>query len=203
VGKASGDKLSGSGPRRLKRWLTRAHSKTPPVSTSTTLIGYSTERAPLIKAQETTSTNPPSTSEARNGRTEKYGLFLLDAGTALTQEVEARGSNAVDIVAVHGITGDAFDTWTHKDGSLWLRDFIPKDFPGARVFSYGYPAEVFCTLGKGTLDTYARSLLEGLRRERRKKEVRIFSTRILLGGEGERPPRNNIFVEILTSKTTI
>lgn len=81
----------------------------------------------------------------------------------------------MDIVAVHGITGDAYDTWTHDNGNFWLRDLVPKDLPGVRVFSYGYPAEVFCTFNTGNLDTYARSLLEGLKRERRKKEVRVTS----------------------------
>jgi len=61
------------------------------------------------------------------------------------------------------------------NGNFWLRDLVPKDLPGVRVFSYGYPAEVFCTFNTGNLDTYARSLLEGLKRERRKKEVRVTS----------------------------
>ncbi len=106
-------------------------------------------------------------------RTEKYGLFLLHSSISNIGDIEDEDTNHLDIVAVHGITGDAYNTWTHQNGTLWLRDLIPKDVPGVRVFSYGYPAEVFCTFGTGTLDTFARSLLEGLKRERRKKEVRI------------------------------
>jgi hypothetical protein len=77
----------------------------------------------------------------------------------------------LDIVAVHGITGDAYDTWTHDNGKLWLRDFLPEDFPGARVFSFGYDAEVFCSRSKGNIESFARSLLEGLTRERIEENV--------------------------------
>ncbi|KAH9208242.1 Alpha/Beta hydrolase protein, partial [Leptodontidium sp. 2 PMI_412] len=78
---------------------------------------------------------------------------------------------SLDIVAVHGITGNAYDTWIHGNGTFWLQDLIPKDLPGVRVFSYGYPADVFCTFATGTIDTFARSLLESLKRERRSKDL--------------------------------
>ncbi|KAH6712631.1 hypothetical protein BKA61DRAFT_485684 [Leptodontidium sp. MPI-SDFR-AT-0119] len=81
-----------------------------------------------------------------------------------------RVGNSLDIVAVHGITGNAYDTWIHGNGTFWLQDLIPKDLPGVRVFSYGYPADVFCTFATGTIDTFARSLLESLKRERRSKD---------------------------------
>jgi hypothetical protein len=101
-------------------------------------------------------------------RTGKYGLFLL---SPQSDAVEVEETFSLDIVALHGITGDAYDTWTHENGTFWLRDFLPKEFPGARIFSFGYPAEVFCTLGTGDLDSFARSLLEDLKCERRRKEV--------------------------------
>lgn len=84
---------------------------------------------------------------------------------------ESEENYLLDIVAVHGITGDAYDTWTHKNGKLWLRDFIPEDFPGARVFSFGYDAEVFCSRSEGNIESFARSLLEGLTRERLEEKV--------------------------------
>lgn len=78
---------------------------------------------------------------------------------------------ALDIIAVHGITGDAYDTWTHQNGALWLRDFLPKDFPGARVFSFGYDAEVFCSRNTGDIASFARTLLEDILRERQEEKV--------------------------------
>ncbi len=76
----------------------------------------------------------PSTSN----RIDKYGLFLLNPQTSHSDGVEAEETYLLDIVAVHGITRDAYDTWTHENGKFWLRDFVPEDFPGARVFSFGY-----------------------------------------------------------------
>ncbi|KAI1324880.1 hypothetical protein F5Y16DRAFT_379814 [Xylariaceae sp. FL0255] len=62
----------------------------------------------------------------------------------------------IDIVAVHGLGGDAFETWTALNGKLWLRDFLPQqledppedseygphDSKVARVMTFGYDASV-------------------------------------------------------------
>lgn len=117
-------------------------------------------------------TNPPSSEAA--GRTQKYGLFLLNPLSSPSDNANVGEPYSVDIVAVHGITGDAFDTWTDPNGKLWLRDFLPKDLPGIRVFSFGYAAEVVWSLGTGDLDTYSRSLLEALKGQRRGDEVSPF-----------------------------
>lgn len=143
-------------------------------SANTTSIEQQTGTVSSINVQQTAQVPPHSSALDRtNDHTEKYGLFPLHLPILPPGDVEDRETNSLDIVAVHGITGDAYDPWTDDNGNFWLRDLIPKDLPGVRVFSYGYPAEVFCTLGAGNLDTYARSLLEGLKRERRKKEVHV------------------------------
>lgn len=37
------------------------------------------------------------------------------------------------IVAVHGLGGDAVNTWTHpKSKAFWLKDFLPQQMPDAR-----------------------------------------------------------------------
>lgn len=79
--------------------------------------------------------------------------------------------NSLDIVAVHGITENAYDTWIHGNRTFWLQDLIPKDFLDVRVFSYRYPVNVFYTFAIGTIGTYIRSLLESLKGERRSKDV--------------------------------
>lgn len=106
-------------------------------------------------------------------KTEELGLRLIHIPNSVSDddEDEDRARNSLDIVAVHGITGNAYSTWTHDNGTFWLKDLIPKNLPGVRVFSYGYPADVFCTFATGTIDTFARSLLESLKRERRGKDV--------------------------------
>src|SRR5438034_11849508 len=37
---------------------------------------------------------------------------------------------APDIVAIHGINGHAYKTWTHENGAFWLQDFLPEQIPG-------------------------------------------------------------------------
>jgi len=40
--------------------------------------------------------------------------------------------------------GKSFSTWTDpKSGLMWLRDFLPKDIPTARISTFGYDAEIF------------------------------------------------------------
>jgi hypothetical protein len=69
------------------------------------------------------------------------GLFRLDGGESAAGESE---QYPVDIVAVHGLNGNCFTTWTHpRTGQLWLRDFLPSALPGCRVYTYGYPSRVF------------------------------------------------------------
>ena len=50
----------------------------------------------------------------------------------------------VDIVAIHGLNGNAISTWRHQpDGTVWLRDLLPNSLPGCRVYTYGYPSKIF------------------------------------------------------------
>ncbi|KFZ13482.1 hypothetical protein V501_03683 [Pseudogymnoascus sp. VKM F-4519 (FW-2642)] len=49
----------------------------------------------------------------------------------------------VDIVALHGLNGHREKTWTAANDVLWLRDLLPTDLPNARIFSWGYNADVF------------------------------------------------------------
>ena len=53
------------------------------------------------------------------------------------------------IVFVHGLGGDRVQTWTvgeEREGVFWPRDLLPKDFPTARILSFGYNADFahFC-----------------------------------------------------------
>lgn len=127
----------------------------------------------------------PSSSRDKGSESEKhekeYGLFPLHSEVSVKPDVDVP-PYCVDIVAIHGITGDAHETWTHANGKLWLRDFVPQNLPGARVFTFGYPADVFrSTDTGGNFDTWARQLLEWLTNVRRKEVIlKSPSTKILL-----------------------
>ena len=103
-------------------------------------------------------------------RTEKYGLFPMTPTDSSLNVSEVRSDYLLDIVAIHGITGDAYDTWTHENGCLWIRDWLPQDLPGARVWSFGYDAMLW-SRSQGNIESFARSLLNSLTRERMDNKV--------------------------------
>ncbi|KAH8587026.1 hypothetical protein B0O99DRAFT_527562, partial [Bisporella sp. PMI_857] len=86
----------------------------------------------------------------------------------------------VDIVAIHGITRDYERTWTHPEGALWLKDFLPNDLSVlTQVFSFGCNAQVKFSLSKARLDDFARSLLQALNIVRKGKACLINFTLIV------------------------
>ncbi|KAE8447059.1 hypothetical protein EG329_011194 [Mollisiaceae sp. DMI_Dod_QoI] len=87
-----------------------------------------------------------------------------------TNYTASEGQFPIDIIAVHGIDGGAHKTWTHSNNYYWLQDSLPKDFPGARVYSFGYPAEVYFSREKSQIADFARALLEEVKGERITKE---------------------------------
>ncbi|CUS12561.1 unnamed protein product [Tuber aestivum] len=63
-----------------------------------------------------------------------YGMHVLNP--------ERKDVN-VDIIAVHGLGGHAFHSWTHEPtNKMWLRDFLPHQVPRARIATFGYDARV-------------------------------------------------------------
>ena len=64
---------------------------------------------------------------------EQVGLFELSKSDT---------AKAVDVVAVHGLQGDAYKTWTHENHTLWLRDMLPTEVPSARIMTFGYESAV-------------------------------------------------------------
>ncbi|KAJ7290249.1 Alpha/Beta hydrolase protein [Mycena rebaudengoi] len=75
----------------------------------------------------------------------------------------------IDIVALHGLNGHAFDTWqyhSNDDCFMWLRDSLPEHFPGVRVLTYGYNANVISDVSTGRIRTFAETFLEKLKQER-------------------------------------
>ena len=76
------------------------------------------------------------------------------------------------IVAVHGLYGDALQTWTSdRSKALWLRDaeMLPKAAPNARILTWGYNADVHAFLGHTSSDRimqHAHTLVAQLQTDR-------------------------------------
>ncbi|KAH7073935.1 Alpha/Beta hydrolase protein [Paraphoma chrysanthemicola] len=76
------------------------------------------------------------------------------------------GENAaVDIIFVHGLTGNRRSTWTHGSSVFWPRDLLAIDLPKTRIFTFGYDADVarlFRTAGSNTIRDHGKSLAQDL-----------------------------------------
>jgi len=101
----------------------------------------------------------PSDKPVQALKGQRVGLF----------ELEAKGVDFdpllptyhLDVIALHGLNGNAFTTWTNKHNQLWLRDFLPYSLPGARVYTFGYDSAIF-SQSKADIGDFARRLLSEL-----------------------------------------
>ena len=66
------------------------------------------------------------------------------------------------IIAIHGLGGSAFKTWTDKDEHLWLRDSLPAPVPTARIMTYGYDSTVVFGSSRMSIDDFSLDLLSRL-----------------------------------------
>lgn len=111
-------------------------------------------------AANTSSTTAPANTGDQSAQTgtsssekEKIGLFELST---------AEAPKTVDVVAVHGLAGDAFKTWEYGNGTLWLRDLLPEDIPSARIMTFGYDSTVAFSNSVARIEDKALDLLNRL-----------------------------------------
>ncbi|KAJ3538330.1 hypothetical protein NM208_g5949 [Fusarium decemcellulare] len=78
----------------------------------------------------------------------------------------------VDICAVHGLGGNAMDTWTADNGDMWLRDYLPSSeyFTKSRIMTFGYDSDLTDKKTVMTLENWAQTLLRNLDEVRRSPE---------------------------------
>ena len=76
------------------------------------------------------------------------------------------------VVAVHGLCGDPYDTWTNEvSKKLWLRDFLPSQVSNTRIMSFGYGSLVAFSKSEIEISDVAVDLLNRLNGERDTDEV--------------------------------
>ena len=95
----------------------------------------------------------------------------------------------VDIVFVHGLTGNAYDTWLHKDSKVhWPRDLLKQDLPSSRILSFGYDADIvscWSPVSNNRLSNHAENMVGDLVRKRERTDTekrRIIFIAHSLGG---------------------
>ena len=76
------------------------------------------------------------------------------------------------IIAVTGLAGHAFGSWRSRDGScMWLRDFLPKSIPTARIITYGYDTKLPGSQSTASILELSKKLLESVKVIRNKAIV--------------------------------
>lgn len=110
---------------------------------------------------------------------DKYGVFQLYSGedpqVEYVQNIPVmtieRTDQARSIVAVHGLNGDPYKTWTTKSGTCWLSspDLLPKAVKNSRILTFGYNANATSFMGSTSSDRilqHAQTLVAQLEADR-------------------------------------
>lgn len=105
-----------------------------------------------------TQVDPPP---APIGDGSNYGVKVLYDGG-----IEA----SLDIVFLHGLTGNAYNTWLHKGtGVHWPSQLLHQDLPDVRILSFGYDADIVNLWGPAStsrLSNHSENMVGDLVRKR-------------------------------------
>ena len=99
------------------------------------------------------------------------------------------------LVFVHGLTGDSERTWREKESDcFWPGDLVPTDLSNARIFTYGYDADIVHFWGQAwqsRINDHANTFLSALANQRLRTEtvgaVSQNFNKILSNSQEERP----------------
>lgn len=162
-----------------------------------------------------------SASHSINSVEEHFGLFPIEStncpntyGPAILESVShpptKAGRDPTDctdssIIAVHGLGGGWQKTWTAKNGSMWLRDFLPQQLDAvglkARTWSYGYDSRTAFSAAVTDITDEAGMFLDRIQGERithEDKSRRIVFVAHSLGGILVKKVRNTVLVRTLS-----
>ncbi|KAE9372424.1 hypothetical protein N431DRAFT_408655 [Stipitochalara longipes BDJ] len=134
-------------------------------------------------------TTPFSRSSTLVNRSVSIDSFETVVPTLLGPDKISDPDNAeLDVWFVHGLTGNRKKTWTHENGVFWP-ELLAKDYPKARVITYGYDANVvnfakdWANASTEGLKSYGQGLAYAVRNELQSKTARpIYFIPHSLGG---------------------
>ncbi|KAI1389255.1 uncharacterized protein F4822DRAFT_442625 [Hypoxylon trugodes] len=94
----------------------------------------------------------------------KPGKWKLDDEFNWMTVLYAAAEPDIDICAIHGLNGNAFDTWAAENGHMWLRDFLPQHtrFKNSRIMTFGYSSLLRDSRNGAALAEWAHSLLQSI-----------------------------------------
>jgi protein SERAC1 len=73
------------------------------------------------------------------------------------EKISACESPLVDVIFIHGLTGDARKTWEcPRDGNFWP-EWLQEDLKHLAIYTLGYPASVFEKWSKKEMDMFERA----------------------------------------------
>lgn len=79
------------------------------------------------------------------------------------------------ICTVHGLGGNAFETWADNNSTMWPRDMLPdtRPFKKSRVMTFGYSSQIKGRANKSGIIQWADSLLTQIGGVRNTAEVSV------------------------------
>lgn len=86
---------------------------------------------------------------------EKIGLLELAKGMHDVEKI-------IDVVAVHGLQGDLYQTWTHENDTMWLESILPDKVPFARIMTFGYDSTIAFSSSAAKLEDKSIELINRL-----------------------------------------
>jgi len=80
----------------------------------------------------------------------------MSAGLTFAQKCGS-SEPTVDVIFIHGLTGDPEHTWTCEDGSEFWPNWLTEEYPHIACHTLGYPAALFEKWAKKEMDIYERA----------------------------------------------
>ncbi|KAI0553102.1 hypothetical protein F4679DRAFT_495170 [Xylaria curta] len=158
------------------------------------------ESVSKLKDEEVVLSPSIDNEQLREGiRDERFGI--TGGGTSVQRTIfaskQTRGLQVlkepgepgdIEIIFIHGLTGDSYRTWLHPSGIYWPTDLLSEDIPRARILSFRYDADVAKiagAVGQGSLRNHASTLVAeyaALRAGTSKRPKRLILIAHSLGG---------------------
>ncbi|KAI1738194.1 hypothetical protein F4680DRAFT_450273 [Xylaria scruposa] len=82
-------------------------------------------------------------------------------------------TNAVDLIVVSGLSSHPYGSFKSPKNAAenWLRDYLPKDLPNARILVYGYDSDIRNRKGKESISDFSITFLDAIYSSRKSDQI--------------------------------